>query len=809
MKGIVTLAFMILTSSFLGAQAPTINSINPLSNSVGKFQKFEALIDLSASFSNPYDYDQVALSGVFVAPSGKQDTLDGFYMQDYSLNTSNGSLSASGSGGFRIRFSPTETGTWTFNLKVKTAAGESVVRSGSFECVDSDNRGFIRKNSTNYLAFDNGEAYIPVGQNVCWQNGNAYLDYKKWLGKMGAAKANFMRLWLAHWGLGLEWRNGNRFEGLKKYRQNNAYYIDWMLEECASQGIYMMFCINHHGQVSSNVNPNWSENPYNAANGGPCVQTWNFFDLDLAKNLHKNRLRYIVARWGYSSNVMAWELFNEVSFTDQFSTASVRNAVRTWHDEMGQYLKKLDPRKHLVTTSYGGDEDPELWRLPSMDFTQNHLYAEVENVEKAVAGKGLDNLSSFGKPTYGGEFGISVGGEGLSTIDPQGIHIHNTMWASAFSGALGAAATWWWDSYVEPRNLYPLFTPLSNTLAKVPLLEGNFKPASARTLGGGGGELSISPVADWGQATDNKIIVDNTGAMTPANARLSKFLYGSQWNTQLRNPPTFEVFFANGGKFKVQTGSSKGQTPSVAIYLDDKLVKDYPNAAVNTVYSIDVPPGLHRIKVDNLGTDWMGISAYQIEGVAVSPHTVYAVRAANGEMAAGWIHNTKYNWRHVREKGEPTVVVNGAVSVNELQNGTYKVSFYNCTTAEVITTFKGLNVQNGTLNFGVPDFLWDLAFVAEKDDTTVPTLEIALDLSINIYPNPVNIGGALQIDTRNLPAGEYRIDVFNISGQLVQQKFISAFGQVESIATAGLTPGGYLLRLSQGERATVVRFVAQ
>ncbi|MBK9489343.1 MAG: T9SS type A sorting domain-containing protein [Haliscomenobacter sp.] len=163
----------------------------------------------------------------------------------------------------------------------------------------------------------------------------------------------------------------------------------------------------------------------------------------------------------------------------------------------------------------------------------------------------------------------------------------------------------------------------------------------------------------------------------------------------------------------------------------------------------------------------------------------------------------------MREKGEPTAVVNGAVSVNELQNGTYKVSFYNCTTADVITTFKGLNVQNGTLNFGVPDFLWDLAFVAEKDDTTVPTLEIALDLSINIYPNPVNIGGALQIDTRNLPAGEYRIDVFNISGQLVQQKFISAFGQVESIATAGLTPGGYLLRLSQGERATVVRFVAQ
>ena len=141
-----------------------------------------------------------------------------------------------------------------------------------------------------------------------------------------------------------------------------------------------------------------------------------------------------------------------------------------------------------------------------MDFTQNHLYAEVDNIEKAVSGKGLDNLSAFGKPTYGGEFGISVGGEGLSNIDPNGIHVHNTMWASAFSGALGAAATWWWDSYVEPRNLYPLFTPLSKVLAKVPLLQGNFKPASARSTGGGGGELSIAHVSDWGQATDNIIV---------------------------------------------------------------------------------------------------------------------------------------------------------------------------------------------------------------------------------------------------------------------------------------------------------------
>jgi len=715
MKEIIILAFMILTTSFLEAQTPSINSISPLSSRVGKYQKFEAIVDLSAVFSNPYDYDQVLLSGVFVSPGGKVDTVDGFFMQDFSLNTNNGSLNPNENGAFRIRFSPTETGTWAFNLQVKTPSGESTIKLGSFECIDSPNPGFIRKNNTNYLAFDNGMGYIPVGQNLCWQKDNPYLDYKKWLGSMAAAKANFMRLWLAHWGLGLEWRNGNGYEGLKKYQQNNAFYIDWMLEECAKQGIYMMFCMNHHGQVSSNVNPNWSENPYNAINGGPCVQTWNFFDQDAAKALHKNRLRYIVARWGYSTQIMAWELFNEVSFTDQFATPSVRSAVRNWHDEMAQYLKKLDARKHLVSTSYGNEEDPELWGLPALDFTQNHLYADIDNVEKAVASKGLNNLSAFGKPTFGGEFGISVGGEGLSNIDPAGIHVHNTLWASAFSGALGAAATWWWDSYVEPRNLYGLFSPLNNLLAKIPFLQANFKPANAKSIGGGGATLAVVSISDWGQATDSKITIDESGAVTPANVRLSKYLFGMKFNPQLRNPSSFEVLFPVAGKFKVTTGSEKGESPNVTIYLDDKLVVNKANAAPKTTYAINVPAGLHRIKVDNLGVDWISIASYQIEGIVVAPHAVYVVRAANGEMAAGWVHNTKYNWRQVRDQGIPTPVVGGSIALSDLQNGLYKVSFYDCFTGAVLSSATGLSAQNGSLKFEVPAFLWDLAFILEKE----------------------------------------------------------------------------------------------
>jgi hypothetical protein len=84
-------------------------------------------------------------------------------------------------------------------------------------------------------------------------------------------------------------------------------------------------------------------------------------------------------------------------------------------------------------------------------------------------------------------------------------------------------------------------------------------------------------------------------------------------------------------------------------------------------------------------------------------------------MAAGWVHNTKYNWRLVRDQGIPTPVVNGSIALSDLQNGMYKVSFYDCATGSVLSSASGLNAQNGSLKFDVPTLLWDLAFILEKE----------------------------------------------------------------------------------------------
>ncbi|TAE43604.1 MAG: hypothetical protein EAZ89_22010, partial [Bacteroidetes bacterium] len=318
------------------------------------------------------------------------------------------------------------------------------------------NKGFARTGATRYLRTDHEDQLILIGENMCWQNTNAYLDYKKWIDKLSGAGGNYFRLWHAHWGLGIEWKNNvSQYQGLRRYQQEKARYQDWLFDYAAEKGVYLMLTLQHHGQVSTQVNPNWSESPYNAANGGPCAQTWDFFTDSAAKAHTRNRYRYIVARWGYSRAILCWELFNEAEWTDAYDLHDAD--VMLWHAEMAAYLKSIDPYQHLVTTSFADEKnDPLVWGNTDIDFTQTHYYINSPNLERVLAGGARRYLSDYAKPTLNGEFGIGASST-LPQIDPDGIHIHNGLWAPVFSGGMGTGMSWWWDIYIEVKNLYTHF----------------------------------------------------------------------------------------------------------------------------------------------------------------------------------------------------------------------------------------------------------------------------------------------------------------------------------------------------------------
>jgi hypothetical protein len=724
------------------AQIPSINAVIPNSNSINRFEKLELTVSLTAAYTNPYDYDDILLRGIFTAPSGKTDTVEGFYMQDFSLNGSNGNVTA-GSNYFRIRFAPSETGAYSYIVTCNSTTGSALSVSSTFQAVASAKKGFVRKNSTSYLQFDNGDQYIPIGQNMCWQQNNKYLDFKNWTDKMAANNANFMRLWQCAWGLGIEWK-GAPYEGLKKYRQDNAFYTDKLLEECAAKNIYMMLCINHHGMVSSNVNPNWPESPYNAVNGGPCANTWDYFSNATAKNLHKNRLRYIIARWGYSINIMSWELFNEVEWTDNFDT--YKTQIKDWHKEMAGYIQTKDPFNHLVTTSYANSgNDAAAWNLPEIDFTQTHYYNGSPNVEAVLVGGLRNYVSWFNKPTFTGEFGIDPGNISLTTIDPSGIYFHNSLWATMFGGGMGAGASWWWDNYIEPKSLYSHYKGPSAIAAKIPFVGSKYQVANASTTGGGKADLTFSPGADWGIAPANAFAVAADGTLTPGSTQLCKYLYGSVWNTQNRNPPTFTVSYPEAGQFKVSTAGSIGTSARISIYVDGNLVFDQ-GASVNTTYSVNIPAGLHSIKADNLGTDWLQVNSYVFASLG-NPINTYVLKSGDSMRAAGWVHNKEYNWQYVKDNGIPAAVNGAVILLPGIANGTYSVKWFECVNGTELSAAT-VAATNNTLQFSCPSLLWDAAFTATNTilATTTYTFagngnwDVATNWANNLIPPPVLTG---------------------------------------------------------------------
>lgn len=743
LRTVVLPSFLLLvTGGAAIAQAPVISAVTPVSNFVEQWSKFEAKLDITANWSNPYNYDEIRVECLFTDPEGATRTVEGFYMQPFQLDTLTGLLTPAGSGTFKVRYAPEKPGIWKYNLSCINASGTGTFPEMTFAVTvpaHPKNKGFVRSGQTNYLHLDNGEQYVPIGENICWQQSNVYLDYKNWLTQLAGNGGNYFRLWHCPWGLGIEWNNNNNgFQGLRRYKQTNAYYQDWLYDFCADNGIYVMLCLHYHGQVSTQVNPNWSESPYNAANGGPCQNTWDFFTQSAAKNHIKNRLRYIVARWGYARSILSWELFNEVDWTDQF--AQKKADVSAWHLEMASFLKNKDPYRHLVSTSYAQDyNDPATWNQPDIDYSQTHHYVNTPNIERVLAGSLRNYVDSYGKPSFTGEFGLTTTGNDLGAIDPDGIHIHNSLWGTLFGGGMGAGATWWWDNYMEPQGLYYHFSPLSKTVQNVPFLSGDFSPTPA-AVSGVPADLSLTPVlGGWGALADTAFNIGN-GQVTPVGAALASFLYGSQWNTQFRRPPVFAVNYPSSGQFKVKTAAETGQAPKIAIWLDGVKVLEQ-NASVNQTYSIAVPAGPHVIRVDNTGTDWITIAQYIFTGVG-SAADAYVLKSAGQNKIAGWVLNNNYNHDYIKANGQPSPAAGANLQVPGVLNGTYVVKYYNCMTG-LLQASESVTVTNGALSLALPDVIWDVAFTVSDQPSDVA--EPRRHIRFQAYPNPAMPGASMTL----------------------------------------------------------------
>ena len=438
-------------------------------------------LQTNLAVSNSYNPNELELRVSFSAPSGKEMDAGSFWYQDFDPATQK----PTGKPYWKVRFTPDEVGEW---LAVANAPALGLHSSPvSFTVKPSTRPGFIRvnPNDPHYLAFDNGDFFFPIGVNMAWwDNDEDPLGrYHAWLDQFTANGGNTIRVWMASWSFGLEWRD----TGLGNYdeRQYEAWLLDGLFQLAEEHRVKIILVLINHGAFSLGANSEWKNNPYNARSGGPLTSPEQFATDPLSKDYFRQKLNYLINRWGYSPELLAWEWFNEANLTPM-SDAD----LAPWLKEMTAFLDEHDVNQHLTTTSFAMRTQSAIWQLPGLDIVQAHEYSSQTNVsEHDLGDRAAQDYQALAasvpaKPILLGEFGYSAVNYG-DDIEKTGIHLHNGIWATTFSGYAGSGMYWWWDIYIDANHLWGQFKGLANFLRGEDLTQ--YQPIAALQISDGMG----------------------------------------------------------------------------------------------------------------------------------------------------------------------------------------------------------------------------------------------------------------------------------------------------------------------------------
>ena len=447
MRKLIQYLIVTLLASVAAAQTNTpgtdVTNFQAIPSSIPRYETLEFRLPDDAP-ADPYD-PATTPTVRFTSPDGETLQVSAFWYQDFTRE-----LVARGAPHWRVRFTPTETGEWTV---------ASADETRSLSVTPSQAHGFLRidRGNPRYLAYDDGTPFFAIGLNMGWAGEDVLADYERWLDALAAEGGNTVRVWMAAWSFGIEWED----TGLGDYtgRLDRAWLLDQVFEMAEARGVTIILELIDHGMFSTTTNHQWADNPYNAALGGPCAEPQCFVTNEQAKELFKRRLHYLAARYSSAPNLLAWEWWNEVNWTP-----ITDDKLQPWIAEMTTYLREVDVYRHLTTHSYSsGADGGTIWGLDGLDLMQRHQYTTQDPSQAMPLGyKQMAPLAQ--KPILFGEFGYSAATEDETSLDQEGVHLHNSLWAAALSGYASTGMYWWWDTYVEPLELWGHFGGISRFL---------------------------------------------------------------------------------------------------------------------------------------------------------------------------------------------------------------------------------------------------------------------------------------------------------------------------------------------------------
>ncbi|TNE53795.1 MAG: hypothetical protein EP338_09710 [Bacteroidetes bacterium] len=477
--------------------APNVEQYSPMEWGLNLSDSLKAQVDFYlvnayGSSLNPFDPEQIDIYGEFRLIR-EDDTLEkrvnAFFYQGFQRRTESPNLekwgwkSEPGSRGFRLRFTPADTGQYEFQVYFRVKNRE-VAKLGPFRfrSVPGKRSGYMKiDGSGRYFELDE-EPFVPVGQNLpkpsCYVQrdsvGNIvedpygclncpcagiedwcnhlkhlpmlpkpYMTYLEEVERFKEAGGNYFRMINFPFTYEIEYEKlGNYFD-----RLHCAWELDQLVNKLDELDLKMHFNLflgypvvkAQYGVINWDWYSDGLDDPgYCYRNELKLNEPHEFLTDPRAKRYYKNRLRYIISRWGYSTNIALFEMMSEIN--NKFPNHP--KEVYAWQREMTDYIKKeLGHTEHLLAVNYIGNppssKGDHSFALSSVDVITHNMHRAT--IRRNDLQKAWKKQRSYGKPLLFSEVG--TGDLGFERCD-QYSEWTKDLWAVLFSGSASAGLNW-------------------------------------------------------------------------------------------------------------------------------------------------------------------------------------------------------------------------------------------------------------------------------------------------------------------------------------------------------------------------------
>lgn len=701
--------------------APVIGTVTHPA-SVGAFEMFEVKFDLQAEYVNPFDPDDITVNGVFTAPSGKKQIVPAFYIVPME-STSGKSLMSYSTGayravegeeaGWRVRFSGDEVGQYSFYIEVQDSQGRSAFSDPAvFNITASDNPGYVVVSKTNPEYFEtsgNGSLFYGSGANIAWVRSAfttdpTHMSYDYFLARAHEEGNNMIRVWMCHWAW-LEWMpsatdtSTYSYAGLGYYNQNISAAFDRILSICEDYDLKVILTLEDNDEHRGNGSyGNWAYNPYNVVNGGPAADTTDYYANEEVREYYKKRIRYIVARWGYSTSLYSLNMWNDCSST---SNINVYHYLQELYDYKNSITENFRPL--LMGSNYNddvADTDGTVYEINDIfDYTTQCL-----------------NINDGSKPSVTQECFSS----GIDDYKYFKVSLHDTVWSEFMRGS--ATTMVWSHDEVDETDSYDVFTNILKFVKDIPLNKSEYIYHSSD------GEVSdmhlsidtdpykivealpLGDASEFGlKAPENQFYID----YNDSNLYLAGYnpqLYGNNSDRVIwKNPPTFNINAPNGGTviFNASGGGSGTNILTATINGETSELGRWSSSLGNSAkyISVELQKGENTITLDNTGHDWLSVGRiYAIFNATQTQDIVKISTLRSENQTIAYAYNTTYNYLYNTLLGyENTPISDTEITLGGFNDSIYEVEMYNPTTGRFLYSIDS-RATNGKLSVNIPKY---------------------------------------------------------------------------------------------------------